>query len=415
MLGTGIVYVMTSVVTDTGNIHCGPAIGMSDGTAHGMVRWGLFRDLRHPRQIVSNITPNWYASIMGTAIVAVAATSLPLQFPGFRVLATSVWVVAVILLVGLTAATGLHWRYYRATARGHLLDPVMANFYGAPPMAMMTVGAGALLLGKDIFGLQLALQLDWVLWFTGTIMGLACATVVPYLILTRHQCKPESAFGGWLMPVVPPMVSASTGALLIPYAPPGPLRVTMLLCCYAMFGMSLLLSAIVITLICYRLARHNVGPARMVPALWIVLGPLGQSITAANLLGGVAPEAVPAPYSTALQAFGVLYGLPVLGFALLWAGIAGTITYRTARVSLPFSLTWWSFTFPVGTCVTGTSALALSTGSTGLAVGAVILYLLLLLAWCTVATRTARGSLRGRLFLSAAPAQRVTGPVTACA
>jgi hypothetical protein len=33
-------------------------------------------------------------------------------------------------------------------------DPAMAPFYGAPPMAMLTVGAGAVLVGKDLIGLS---------------------------------------------------------------------------------------------------------------------------------------------------------------------------------------------------------------------------------------------------------------------
>lgn len=113
-------------------------------------------------------------------------------------------------------------------------------------------------------------------------------------------------------------------------------------------------------------------------------------------------EALPAPYSTALQAFGVVYGVPVWGFALLWAGIAGAITVRTARAGLPFSLTWWSFTFPIGTLVTGTTGLAVHTGSSLFTVAAGIFYFLLVAAWATVAVRTARGSIRGRLFLPAA-------------
>ena len=48
-------------------------------------------------------------------------------------------------------------------------------------------------------------------------------------------------------PVVPPMVSASTGALLVPYAAAGQARLTLLAGCYAMFGMSLFASVIVIT------------------------------------------------------------------------------------------------------------------------------------------------------------------------
>jgi C4-dicarboxylate transporter/malic acid transport protein len=371
---------------------------------HALARWGLLCDLQHPRQVLSNITPNWYASVMGTGIVAVAAASLPTQFPGLRTAATVVWALAAFLLVALTVVTALHWLSHPRTARGHALDPVMAHFYGAPPMAMLTVGAGALLLGRDVIGLRAAVDLDWVLWLAGTATGLLCAVAVPYLSFTRHRTRPDSAFGGWLMPIVPPMVSASTGALLIPFAPAGQPRLTMLLACYAMFGLSLLASVIVITLIWQRLAFHTTGPARMVPTLWIVLGPLGQSITAANLLGGVAHLALPAPYATALQAFGVVYGVPVWGFAALWGCLASAITLRTLRAGMPFSLTWWSFTFPIGTCVTGTSALALHTGSDAFRVAAAVLYAVLVLAWLMVAGRTAHGSLRtGRLFLPAAP------------
>jgi tellurite resistance protein TehA-like permease len=49
-----------------------------------------------------------------------------------------------------------------------------------------------------------------------------------------------------------------------------------------------------------RLAYHGTGPARLAPTLWIVLGPLGQSITAGNLLGAAAQGVIPRPYSSAL-------------------------------------------------------------------------------------------------------------------
>jgi hypothetical protein len=62
------------------------------------------------------------------------------------------------------------------------------------------------------------------------------------------------------------------------------------------------------------------------------------------------------------------------------------------------ALTWWSFTFPVGTCVTGTIALAVRSGDQALRWASVILYLLLLAAWLTVSVRTARGTATGRLF-----------------
>src|SRR5712691_3271286 len=97
--------------------------------------------------------------------------------------------------------------------------------------------------------------------------------------------------------------------------------------------------------------------------------------------------------------FGVVYGVPVWGFAALWAGLATALTLRAGRHQLPFGLTWWSFTFPVGTCVTGTSGLALHTGADAFRWAAVALYLALVAAWAVVSVRTARGAWRGRLFL----------------
>jgi tellurite resistance protein TehA-like permease len=69
------------------------------------------------------------------------------------------------------------------------------------------------------------------------------------------------------------------------------------------------------------------------------------------------------------------------------------------RHGLPFGLTWWSFTFPVGTCVTGTISLAARTGSDLFHEASGVLFLLLAAAWLVVATRTAYESARGRLFL----------------
>lgn len=359
----------------------------------------VLRRLEKPSELFANLTPNWFASIMGTGIVATAAATLPLQFPGLRAGATAVWAVASLLLVLLSAATCVHWVRHRETAARHHAHPVMAHFYGAPPMALLTVGAGTLLLGRDVLGEQLALGIDAVLWTAGTVLGLASAVAVPYLQFTRHRVAPDSAFGGWLMPVVPPMVSASTGALLLPYAPAGQPRLTLLMGCYAMFGLSLLASVIIITLIWNRLAVHKLGASAAVPTLWIVLGPLGQSITAANLLGGNAHLAASGTLARAMEAFGVLYGMPVLGFALMWAALATAITIRTARQGLPFSLTWWSFTFPVGTCVTGMTGLAAHTHLDVLTAMAVAGYAVLVAAWILVAARTFHGSiLEGALF-----------------
>lgn len=361
----------------------------------------LLQDLDNPTQVFANLGPNWFASVMGTGIVAVSAAVLPVQIRGQHVFAVIVWIIASIMLIALCVGTVIHWVKFRATARKWVTHPIIAQFYGAPPMAFMTVGLATLLVGKSVIGEQAALTIDWVLWSLGTVGGIASAIVIPYFMFTRDGLDQGSAFGGWLMPVVPPMVSAATGAALVPHAPSGQWTLTMVVFCYALFGLSLIASLIIISLLWSRMLFHAIPAAVLIPTLWIVLGPLGQSITAANNLGGAAAVDLPGPYETIMEAFGLMYGVPVWGFALLWAAIAGLITIKVARERLPFSLTWWSFTFPVGTMVTGTSALAIRSGSVMLEWASVALFIALLLAWGIVAIRTAKGAYRGRLFLPA--------------
>src|ERR1700760_4598724 len=130
-----------------------------------------------------------------------------------------------------------------------------------------------------------------------------------------------------------------------------------------------------------RLAHFGTSGTARVPTLWIVLGPLGQSITAAGLLGGNAALAVDPHLADGMGVFAILYGVPIWGFAVLWIALATALTIRTARRGMPFGLTWWSLTFPVGTFVTGTSQLAGHTHLPAFRVAARIAYARLLFPW----------------------------------
>ncbi|BBZ32394.1 C4-dicarboxylate ABC transporter [Mycolicibacterium confluentis] len=359
-------------------------------------------------EALGNIGPNWFSAVMGTGIVATAGASLPVTIPGVRGFTEVVWVIAAVLLVVLAVVVGGHWLRHPTVARTHARNPQMAHFYGAAPMAFVTVGSGALLVGTNLIGERLAVDIAWVLWTAGTLGGLFTAVSIPYLMFTQHNVEPDAAFGGWLMPVVPPMVSAAGGALLIPHMAPGTGQTTMLYGCYAMFGLSLVASLVIITMIWSRLTLYGTSGTARVPTLWIVLGPLGQSITVAGLLGSDAALAAPPDVAAAMKAFAILYGVPVWGFAVLWIALATSLTVRTLRRGMPFALTWWSLTFPVGTFVTGTTQLAAHTHLPAFKVAAVAAYAGLLSTWILVATRTTRGGMRGSLFQPPP-----TGPVRA--
>jgi C4-dicarboxylate transporter/malic acid transport protein len=356
-------------------------------------------EVGHPRvPAVRHLGPNWYASVMGTAIVATAGAGLPGDVPGVRTVCTAVWALSALMLVTLLGARALHWTHHRDQARAHLLDPAMAPFYGCLAMALLAVGGGTLVVGGDWIGTRAAVAVDAVLFTAGTAVGLAAALAIPYLMVVRHRIRADQATPVWLLPVVAPMVSAAVGPLLVPHLPPGQPRATLLLGCFALFGLSLLATFVMLPVIFARLVTAGPLPLALTPTLFLVLGPLGQSTTAVGKFADFAPGVVPAPYDQGFGMLAVLYGVPVLGFALLWLGLAGALVARARRRGMGFAMTWWAFTFPVGTCVTGAESLARHTGLVAFDWLAVALYALLVAAWSVAAARTARGLVSGELL-----------------
>ncbi|MFE2016641.1 TDT family transporter [Streptomyces sp. NPDC059499] len=358
------------------------------------------------------IGPNWYATVMGTAIVATAGVGLPVHVPGLRGACLAVWAVSAVLLVVVLAARAGHWILHPDQARAHLLDPAVAPFYGCLSMALLAVGAGTLLVGRDVIGHSAAVAVDAVLFTLGTVAGLAAAVAIPYLMVVRHRPEPGTASPVWLLPLVAPMVSAAVGPLLVPELPAGQWREALLLACYAMFGLSLLATLVIVPLVFGRLVHQGPLPLALTPTLFLVLGPLGQSTTAVNQLADVAPGAIGAPYASAFGAFAVLYGVPVMGFALLWLALSVAMVVRAARRGMRFTMTWWGFTFPVGTCVTGAAGLARHTGLTAFVWLAVALYVLLVAAWAVAGARTLRGLLSGVLLAAPQPLRSATARTT---
>ncbi|MER6026792.1 TDT family transporter [Streptomyces sp. NPDC001851] len=366
---------------------------------------------RAPR--VRHLGPNWYAPVMGTAVLGSAGVALPVRGPGWRDLFEGAWALSLIMLVALLTARTLHWAHHRDQARTHLLDPAVAPFYGCLSMALLSVGGGALTAGRDLLGTGTAVALDTALFTAGTAVGLAAAVTVPYLMAVRHRVQPAQATPVWLLPLVAPMVSAALGPLLVPRLPPGPPRETLLLACFALFGLSLCATLLMLPLVFARLVTAGPLPLALTPTLFLVLGPLGQSTTAVGRIADAAPGVVPAPYDRGLGVLAVLYGVPVMGFALLWLALATAHVVRARRRGMGFAMTWWAFTFPVGTCVTGALVLARRTGLAvydGLAVG---LYAVLAVAWSAAATGTVRGLLSGELLAAPRPAPAAPRPGTA--
>ncbi|MCZ4549871.1 TDT family transporter [Gordonia rubripertincta] len=355
------------------------------------------------------MTPNWFAAIMGTGIVATSGVALHSDFPGLSTVTTGFWLLAS---VGLVIATIL---FLRGRPAEHADDPGMAHFYGAPAMALLTVGAGTIELGPQFLGNHVAVWVGGLLWLAGTTAGLFTAVWIPFRMITGTQSAQSGAMPSWLMPVVPPMVSAATGSLLIQHIPAGQLRLGVLAACYGMFGLSLIVGLLTIAMVYSRLVHRGLPSVDVAPTVWIMLGMIGQSMAAAVLLGNVSAlvfQSEHASIAAGLRILGIGYGLVMSGFGVFIFVLAVSITVHNVRRGMSFTPAWWSFTFPIGTCVTGSAALAFATDSALLTIVAGSLYVLLILAWLIVAARSAKMVVGQTLKTTVPVVQLRTGTAT---
>src|SRR5690242_12376811 len=80
---------------------------------------GMEEEKHRLGDVVRDVAPNWFAAVMGTGIVAIAAATLPLRVPGLRAFALAVWVLAAALLVVFTGAFAAQWIWHRERALAH--------------------------------------------------------------------------------------------------------------------------------------------------------------------------------------------------------------------------------------------------------------------------------------------------------
>ncbi|WP_131800752.1 TDT family transporter [Rothia kristinae] len=307
---------------------------------------GRHRPERAPA-LVPPAGPGWYGAVMGTGILANLSFTHWGLVPAVPILVIG-WVVLLWLSVGFTA------RCLRdpSVLRASVADPGQLPAWGMVSMGILSVGSATsvVLPALDASLTHAAWSVDWVMWILGTALGLF-SWVAFALMLTAKDCgRPHFTWG---LPIVPPMVSATTGAALMAHTPN---ELTRMLVCVISAGCFFAALSLGISIfgIAYhhRWLRDPLGHDAAATT-FIPLGVVGQSTAAAQALvtaarGFLHPDAVEALHQIA-HAYGVIM-LAIGSPLLVWAMVK---TYSAWAHGAGFVPGWFATTFPVGTCALG--------------------------------------------------------------
>lgn len=362
-----------------------------------------FSQLQHPREVIRQFTPNWFAATMGTGVLALALAQSPLAIPGLRAVAEGLWLFNILLFSLFTAAYAARWILFFDEARRIFGHSTVSMFFGTIPMGLATIINGFLLFGLPRWG-DGVIQLVEVLWWTDVAMSLACGVLIPYMMFTRQEHSIDQMTAVWLLPVVAAEVAAASGGLLAPHLTDAHGQLVVLTTSYVLWAFSLPVAFSILTILLLRMALHKLPHENMAASSWLALGPIGTGALGMLLLGGEAPAIFAANglpgVGEIASGLGLVAGITLWGFGLWWMLMALLITVRYLRDGIPFNLGWWGFTFPLGVYSLATLKLASILNLTFFSVFGTALVILLAAMWLIVGKRTVQGAWRGELFVS---------------
>lgn len=359
--------------------------------------------LQHPRDVIRQFTPNWFAATMGTGVLALALANLPVAIPGLHAVAEGLWLFNILLFTLFTVAYAARWILFFDEARRIFGHSTVSMFFGTIPMGLATIINGFLLFGLPRWG-EGVIQLAEVLWWLDVAMSLACGVLIPYMMFTRQEHSIDQMTAVWLLPVVAAEVAAASGGLLAPHLTDAHSQLVVLTTSYVLWAFSLPVAFSILTILLLRMALHKLPHENMAASSWLALGPIGTGALGMLLMGAEAPAIFAANglpgVGEIASGLGLVAGITLWGFGLWWMLMALLITVRYLRDGIPFNLGWWGFTFPLGVYSLATLKLASTLNLGFFSVVGCMLVALLAVMWLIVGKRTVQGAWRGELFVS---------------
>jgi tellurite resistance protein TehA-like permease len=281
---------------------------------------------------VATLFPGYFAMVMATGILAVAASQQDIDWlaDAMYVIAAAAYVVLAVLLI--TRIVRYRSRF-AADVTNH-----------AKGFAFLTTVAGTNVLGAASVVIHGWYDLAWALWWLSLALwaGFLYATLIAVVIRSGKPGLESGINGTWFLLTVSTESIAVLGALLLARDGGDPLAFAAL----AFFSLGVVLYVIVMTMIFLRWTFYELDPTEADPPAWIAAGAVAITVLAGSnmLLAGSPRIDRVAPF---------IEGTVVLAWATatFWFPLMvaiGIWRHLVRRLPLRYHPSYWALVFPLG-------------------------------------------------------------------
>jgi tellurite resistance protein TehA-like permease len=298
----------------------------------------------------ANLFPAYFALVMATGIVSIAAYRLELWPVAWALLGLN---IAFYTILWLLLLVRLVW----------FLPHVLADFTNhARGAGFFTLVAGTCVLGVDLLVVTDAGAIAQVLWVLGLLLWLLVMFSF-FTVVTVREEKPAldtGINGAWLLAAVATQSVAVLGTLLAPRFAAGRTELLFFTLCMYLLGCMLYLS--IITLIFYRLTFITLTSAELTPPYWINMGAVAiTTLAGATLILNAAQLPLLGEILPFLKGFTLFFWaagtwwIPLLFILGVWRHV-----YK--RYPLTYDPQYWGMVFPLGMYTASTFQLSKALG-----------------------------------------------------
>jgi len=339
------------------------------GTAVNFVLTGP-RDLPSGKSRVKHLSPAYFALVMATGVVSIAAWDFGLTILAIGLFAFNL--VAYAVVAGLTALRAIYYpRLFFTDMTDHRLGP-----------GFFTAVAGSCILGTQFLLMAHSLTVAAVFLALATALWIGLTYTI-FTALTVKRDKPpleKGLTGAWLIAVVATQ-SIAVLAALIARDWPQPLRLELNFFALSMWLWGGMFYIWIISLIFYRYTFFIFSPDDLTPPYWINMGAMAISTLAGARLVQNTPDA---PFLASLLPF--LKGFTVFYWATgtWWIPmllVLGVWRHLIQRFPLRYDPLYWGAVFPLGMYTVATTQMATALDLPFLAPLSPVVFAAALVAW----------------------------------
>lgn len=356
---------------------------------------------------VRHFNPAWFASVMGTAVVPLAISFI--DAPWVEPVAAVFLLLSLLMFVAILVPWTIRFFVYPDAVRHDLEHPVAASFFPTMPIAIVVVSLDFMKYPELFFSRSTSEQLAFWLWLIGSVGILAAGFIVLPRIYRSSSIELSHANFGWFIPPVANLL-VPVGGLEIAVLFPDRFELSFLLSMIGL-GVGLVLFIFVGALVYQRYVLHTLPPSKFAATSFIAIAPTAIIAVALFKLMRLLEAGTPIDISAdAVRALAVIGILIAWGFAA-WAFVMAVVIVAmyARQLDLPYALSWWAYTFPLGALAVSTGVVWRVTGFVSVQWFYAVVLVALGCAWVVVAVRTAMAVWTGQVLQS--PHEAAAGPV----